>query len=119
VTNKRPDIVLYSPSLRKVVLIELTCPIEDNIEGAYASSKRPRYAELERECIAYGWSTHLYTIVVGSRGYCANSVRECLLELGLDRARANKTVQEASSTASRCSYFIYTRRNVKEWAPPS
>jgi len=119
ITNQRPDIVLYSPSLRKVVMIELTCPIEDNIEGAYASSKRARYADLERECIANGWSTHLYTVVVGSRGYCAGSVRECLLELGLDRTTANKTVQEASSAASRCSYIIFTRRNVKEWVPPS
>jgi len=118
ITSKRPDIVIYSPSLCTVIMIELTCPIEDNIEGAYASSKRGRYAELERECIANGWSPHLFTVVVGSRGYCAGSVRDCLLELGLDKAQANKTVTEASRTASRCSYLIYTRRNVKEWVTP-
>jgi hypothetical protein len=119
ITNKRPDIALYSESLHNIVLIELTCPIEDNIEGTYASSKKGRYADLVRECVANGWETHLFTVVVGSRGYCAGSIRDCLLELGMDKSLANKTVQDASSTASRCSYFIYTRRNVKEWVHPS
>jgi hypothetical protein len=118
ITDKRPDIVLHSPSSHTVVMIELTCPIEDNIEGAYASSKRGRYAKLEKECIANGWSTHLFTVAVGSRGYCTESLRTCLLDLGLNRAQVNTTTKEVSSKASWCSYLIYSRRNNKEWIPP-
>lgn len=118
VTNKRPDIVLHSLSKRIVVLIELTVPIEDNIGGAYASSKAPRYESLLNECAANGWAPYFFSITVGSRGYCAGSLRDCLIQLGFNKPEANKTVREASLTASRCSYLIYCRRYARDWETP-
>ena len=119
VTTKRPDIVIYSPTKRIVVLIELTCPIEDNIAGAYASSKSERYKSLVQDCIANGWNTYLRPVEIGSRGYCSDTLRSCLVELGFSRPQANKAVKEASNAASRCSYLIYCRRNVKQWENPT
>lgn len=118
VTAQRPDIVLFSNTSKIVVMVELTCPHEDNIDGAYASSKLPRYKDLERDCIAAGWSTYCFAPRIGSRGYCAESLRDCLTQLGFDRALTRQTVKQASVTASRASYAIYCSRNTREWAIP-
>jgi hypothetical protein len=32
-TTQRPDIVIWSPSLKIVIFIELTCPMEENMEA--------------------------------------------------------------------------------------
>ena len=40
-TLERPDIVIWSGKLRKVLLIELTCPSEENIEVAQRSTAKP------------------------------------------------------------------------------
>ena len=34
VTEKRPHIVFFSDTLKKVILVELTCPAEENIADA-------------------------------------------------------------------------------------
>ncbi|XP_063689179.1 uncharacterized protein LOC134822197 [Bolinopsis microptera] len=44
-TALRPDVVIYSNTLRKVILIELTCGNEENIEDQ-RSRKEKRYEEL-------------------------------------------------------------------------
>lgn len=117
-TTQRPDLVLYSDSTKTVVMVELTVPIEDNIAGAYASSKRPRYTQLVQDCIAANWHTHLFTVEIGSRGYCADTLKACLSALGFDRARTTQVVRDTSTTASRCSYLIYCRRNTGDWITP-
>lgn len=117
-TAQRPDIVLFSNSAKVVVMVELTCPIEDNIDGAYASSKLPRYKNLERDCIAAGWATYCFSPRIGSRGYCAESLKDCLTQLGFDRALTRETIRQVSTTASRSSYLIYCCRNTREWTVP-
>ena len=43
-TTQRPDIVIYSKSKKIVVLIELTCPLEDRISTAHELKKdRPLF----------------------------------------------------------------------------
>lgn len=120
VSSLRPDIVLYSNSTRRVVIIELTCPFEDNIDGAYASSKGPRYASLMNECATAQppWTTTFFNIQVGSRGYCTKSVDSCLRELGMIRKQAHEVTSKAAISARRSSYLIYCRRNSKEWSDP-
>ena len=45
ISTKRPDVVIYLLNLRKVILIDLTCPIEENIEEKH-SEKLSRYEGL-------------------------------------------------------------------------
>ena len=40
ISTQRPDVAIYSLKLRKFVLIELTCPAEENIEESH-SEKYP------------------------------------------------------------------------------
>ena len=42
---QRPDFVIYSLSLRKILLIELTVPLEDRVAAAH-TIKTTRYANL-------------------------------------------------------------------------
>lgn len=64
---KRPDIVTYSLKSRKVILIELMCPVEDNIEQRH-SEKVSHYEGLLKECINTGWKVHLFAKEVGACG---------------------------------------------------
>ena len=67
-TNERPDIVLWSESSRRVLLLELTCPAEEGIEAA-ETRKQQRYQSLlsginSSKC----WLADLYTLEIGARG---------------------------------------------------
>ena len=39
ISTQRPDIFIYSLKLRKVVLIELTCPADENIEEKHSEKR--------------------------------------------------------------------------------
>ena len=66
-TSERPDIVIWSRSLRKVILIELTVPAEEGFEAAEAR-KLARYKSLTESIIDAKWKPTLMTVEVGARG---------------------------------------------------
>ena len=49
ISTQRPDIIIYSLMLRKIILIELTCPAEENIEERH-SEKIFHYEGLLKDC---------------------------------------------------------------------
>ena len=51
-TQLRPDITIFSNSLRKVVLIELTCPCEENMQS-WHSTKINKYLALKTVMAEY------------------------------------------------------------------
>ena len=73
---KGPDIVIWSAALKKVVMIELTCPAEEGIEAA-RERKLGRYFQLKQDIANAGWVADLLTIEVGAGGYVAYSVERC------------------------------------------
>ena len=116
---KRPDIVIYSNSLKIVVLVELTCPCEERFEESQLA-KDDRYGEgsdLWNKCVGNGWKVVLFPVEVGARGYAAKSLSSCLLKLGLSRLRKNTVIREAAEEALRCSFWIWIGREDKEWEP--
>ena len=76
-SNLRPDIVIWSNVKRIVVLIELTCPSEENVTTA-AVRKESKYLELKALTEEHRWSCKLYTVEVGVRGFVARSATRCL-----------------------------------------
>ena len=50
-----------------MILIELMCPVEDNIEQRH-SEKVSHYEGLLKECINAGWKVHLFAKEVGACG---------------------------------------------------
>ena len=77
-TDIRPDIVI-TDSFGTVILVELTCPAEENIADA-RFRKSIRYADLKDQIKESGWTCHLKTIEVDTGGLAAASV-PCLLRL--------------------------------------
>ena len=52
-TNLRPDLVIWSPSAKSVILLELTCPAEEGFAAA-SIRKLARYSELVDQIGAAG-----------------------------------------------------------------
>ena len=57
-TQLRPDITIFSNNLRKVILIELTCPCEENMES-WHSTKINKYLALKIIIESNGWCVEL------------------------------------------------------------
>ena len=114
-TLERPDIVIWSGKLRKVLLIELTCPSEENIEVAQLR-KQTRYLQLMDQITSNtNWSPSLYTIEVGARGFIAHSLERTFLRLGISRRILSKVCKRVSIIAARCSFAIYMSANSIIW----
>ena len=111
---QRPDIVIFSLSLRKVLLIELTVPLEDRVATAH-SIKISRYQNLISACESNGFRTVYFAVEVGSRGFVARSLLACLRQLGFPPSWTRKVRNECSRVALRSSYILYLRRAIDLW----
>ena len=114
ITKMRPDMVLYSDTAKMVIMIELTCPVEGNIECRH-QEKTGKYEELVQECRTNGWKVWFFAVEVGARGYVAGSFRYCLSRLGLPGAKVKKVCNHVSDTALRWSFWIWIGREKTEW----
>ena len=54
-TQERPDIVIWSDTVKRVIIVELTVPWEENMEEAF-ERKKLRYENLRMECEDKGWA---------------------------------------------------------------
>ena len=113
-TSLRPDIVIWSRAICKVIIIELTVPAETNLENAN-HRKCTKYSDLVDQCQANKWEVHFFLIDIGSRGFAYGSIYKCIREMGFDNKVLKKTVCEMSKTALRCSYTIYLSRRKFEF----
>ena len=97
-TSSRPDIVIWSVNLKKVLLIELTCPAEEGIEAAHLR-KVGRYQQLLSDIPSY-WNAQLFTIEVGARGMVGLSVNKTLRNLGVPPNATNTLCKNLSTVAA-------------------
>ena len=81
-TTLRPDIVVWSPVAKSIIMIELTVPWEEGCEEAH-ERKLSKYEELAETCRQKGWKTQLYAVEVGCRGFPARSVGRFLKDSGI------------------------------------
>ena len=79
-TNLRPDIVLWSPLSRTVILLELTCCAEEGTENAHVR-KEARYADLMSEIVEAKWTPTLLTLEVGARDLVGSQTLPCADEV--------------------------------------
>ena len=86
-----PDILLFSRSTKKLIIIELTCPCEENM-SQWHEEKLQKYYPLCCSIRSNGWSVCFFATEVGARGFCAESVRSCLCSLGFNNRLCRKTL---------------------------
>ena len=113
-TSLRPDIVIYSNGARTVLMIELTCPSEENFEKRH-EEKLNRYTDLQADCEIAGWKVYLYAVEVGARGYSAQSLSSCLRAVGLKQQLLKTCVSEVGDEALRTSFHIWMWRDSSKW----
>ena len=111
----RHDIVIFSNLLKRVILVELTCPCEESMEGWHIS-KLTKYSSLVNVIKSKGWSAGLFAVEVGTRGYCFRSVTPCPKRLGFSNKLAFSTAKKVCLTSMKSSFCIWLARNSKEWS---
>jgi hypothetical protein len=116
-TDQRPDIVIWSESSRRVLLLELTCPAEEGIQAA-RDRKEAKYAPLvesinNTKC----WTADLHTLEVGARGLVASRTFKVFRNLGLSSPEANALCRSLSIVSSRCSFAIFRAHSLGAWIP--
>ena len=114
-TSLRPDIVVFSNSLKRVILIELTCPCEENMES-WHSIKLTKYSALVESILLNGWCVDLFAIEVGTRGYCSRSATTCLKRLGFGNKLAFSTAKTLGHKSMESSFYIWLARNSRSWS---
>ena len=101
-TTKCSDIVIWSVKAKKVFVIELMVPFEENFDWAH-QRKLGKYEDLQEQCIRNGSITNVFPIKVGCRGFIANSTSAFLTNLGLppsDKRKYMEKIQNKALTAS-------------------
>ena len=108
-TNLKPDLLMFSWKEKIIILIELTCPNDANLEY-WRKEKREKYSKLRR-WVTFGWTCHIFSLEVSSRGFVlANSCYELCGALGIEGAKKKSLRNSFSKTALRCSYVRWINR---------
>ena len=114
-TNERPDIVIWSAKLKKVLLIELTCPAEEGFAAAQIQ-KLSRYSPLHDEtCRLTRWKPTVLTMEVGVRGFVSLTCQQVLRKLGMPHKNISRLCKQMSEISARCSYTIHLAANSPVW----
>ena len=114
ITTLRPDMVLWSTTEKRVLLVELTVPWEQNIQEAY-ERKKARYADLVAECQEKGWKATTYPVEIGCRGYAGLSTNRFLRDIGFTAAKVKKVLKDLSEEAEEGSFWLWLRRKDRSW----
>ena len=118
VTQLRPDVVLYSKALKRVILLELTSPCEENM-NMWHMNKLNKYGPLKKVIESNQWHVDLFGIEVGARGYVSITVTSCLKRLGFPKSLIQNTVKSLGRIAMESSFCIWLCRDSKNWQSPS
>ena len=120
-TQERPDIVIWSNTVKRVIIVELTVPWE-NMEEAF-ERKKLWYENLRMECEDKGWACQVMAIEVGCRGFIGRTTTSYLTRLGLANRARRRATQQLQTAVERASSWIWSkvRKSTTAWInhPPS
>ena len=111
-TAQRPDLIIWSVSQKRVFLIELTVPFEENFDWAH-QRKLEKYEDLKEQCLINGWAATVFPVEVGCRGVIANSTFAFLSNLGFLLSVKRKFIEEIQDKALSTSAWIWQTHAAK------
>ena len=114
VTGKKPDIVLWSNSRKRIIMIELTVPAERGVQQAHKKTDMAygKPGGLADACRLNNWTVDRMPVEVGALGFVADSMRVSLKALG---AWSKELHTSLSEMALRCSYLIFLQHKTQVW----
>ena len=116
ITCLRPDIVLFSTTIKTVIILESTCLSQENMEK-WHKKKLFKYDPLTTLIRYNGWSVYFFAVEVGVRGYCSTSLKSCLLRLEFPGKLLRLILKSLSLASLKASFQIWQARDSKEWIP--
>ena len=90
---QRPDLVIWSVNSKKDIFAELTISFEDNNDWAH-QRKLEKYEDLREQCIKNGWSTDIFPLKIGYRGFISNPTSTFLTKLGFSLATKREYIKK-------------------------
>ena len=102
-------------STKKVIIIELTCPCEENM-SQWHEERSQKYYPPCCSIRSNGWSVYFNAIEVGAWGFCAESVRSCLRSLSFSNKLCRKTLKTLSFVSLKCAFEIWLCQNSESCA---
>lgn len=115
VTPLRPDIIIWSSSIKKVFLVELTVPLEENF-GDATLRKSQRYNDLCNQINDTTiWKAAHFPFEVGARGFVARSTRSMLKKMGIANHVRSKIIKNLSSCSAKASVRIFAAHKSFAW----
>ena len=121
-TQEWPDIVIWSDTVKRIIVVELTVPWEENMDEAF-ERKKLRYKNLRMECEDKGWACQVMPIEVGCRGFIGRTTTSYLTRLGLTNRARRRATQQLQTAAERASSWIWSKARKSTTArqnrPPS
>jgi hypothetical protein len=109
-TTLKPDVILFNESDKKIILGELTCPMEHKM-AHWNQFKTAKYEKLVSEIAKRGYTVTIHAFEVGCRGLVGNSIQNFLKALHLPAKDRAVTVKDASIAALQSSCRIFHARN--------
>ena len=111
-TDLRPDVVLWSPTQKSAILVELTVCYETHFEDAHRR-KANKYEDLVEAGRSNGFDTSTVTLEVGSRGFLNLDGFKCLFSNLKSYSNKNRHLflRDVSRKAILGSHHIWTLRN--------
>ena len=119
-TLERPDLVLIDRTSKKILLLELTCSFESNLETAN-SRKTKKYQDLKTDLETQGYTVTLLPFEVGSRGLVNKrnkTALENIFKANKISVKTGKLFKEMSKVALLCSFSIFHARDQPTWQDP-
>ena len=96
----------HPESTKCVIMIELTSPVEENMEK-WREIKKTKYEKLAEQIREGGiWTPWVFTIEVGAIGYVARRTQGLWRKLGIGDKEGRQLSKKLSRSALRSSHFI-------------
>ena len=104
------DGFIMSRSKKIFIILELTVPMEENIERWHLE-KLKRYSNLT----CPGWQVHLFMLEIGCRGFVPTRFISFLRKVGFTPSETSKLRDNLQLVARKCSYIIWINRFNKDF----
>ena len=121
VTPLRPDIFLINEGSREIVLFELTCPFERNIDRSH-TYKEEKYAPLVAD-LSRSFKVFNFSVEVAARGMVSKPNKARLKSFALrcsdvGSVEMRKFIAACSKASLLSSFSIFHARNEPSWSSP-
>ena len=114
-TNQRPDIILTSDVTKRLIIVELTVPVEGRSSLSYQMKTEKYETGVAEAAELKGWKTSIYAVEMGCRGFPAFSMSRMLKEMGYTGRLRKDILKKLSRIAEECSMHIWKSSHFKSW----